>query len=300
MYVARKGREADWIPRLPCPLPRLVALTLGLALAGSAAAAAHDMWIEPSGFAQPVGGRISVKLRVGQQFDGDPLPRDPQRIVRFAALSPGGEAPIPGVPGTDPAGYLALPSPGLYLLVYRSNHDAVELDADKFEKYLGEEGLEKVLALRAQRHESSQPVKEIFSRCAKSLVSVGAGGLPGGSGVHGVFDHVLGLPLELVPESNPYALAAGGQLPVTLLFDGKPLANAKVTAIPKGHAAEQVSARTDGKGKARLPLARGGVWLVKAVNMMAAPAASGAQWESWWASLTFELPAALPGGAQRH
>ena len=33
-----------------------------------------------------------------------------------------------------------------------------------------------------------------------------------------------------------------------------------------------------------------GVWLVKAVHMVPAPAASGADWESLWASLTFEVP----------
>ena len=225
------------------------------------------------------------------------MPRDAQRIVRFAAISPTGETAIPGVDGTDPAGYLLLAAPGLVQLVYRSNHDSVVLDADKFQKYLGEEGLDKILALRAQRHESALPVKEIFSRCAKSLIEVGAAaGARGATAAAGTgFDRVLGLPFELVPEKNPYALTPGKELPVTLLFDGKPLANAKVTAIQKGRAAEQVSARTDSQGKARLPLARGGIWLIKSVNMVPAPAGSGAQWESYWASLTFELPAGAPG-----
>ena len=35
---------------------------------------------------------------------------------------------------------------------------------------------------------------------------------------------------------------------------------------------------------------RAGVWLVKAVHMAPAPAESGAEWESLWASLTFEVP----------
>ncbi len=217
------------------------------------------------------------------------MPRDPQRIVRFAAIGPAGETPIPGVAGTDPAGYLLVSAPGLYQLVYRSNHDTVELDAAKFERYLAEEGLERILALRAERRESASPAREIFSRCAKSLIAVG-GAPAGGAGRAAGADHVLGLPFELVPGENPYALAAGRELPLTLLFDGRPLAGAKVTAIPKGHPGEQVSARTDGQGRARLPLGRGGLWLVKSVHMLPAPAGSGAQWESWWASLTFELP----------
>ena len=36
--------------------------------------------------------------------------------------------------------------------------------------------------------------------------------------------------------------------------------------------------------------AKPGAWLVKSVHMVPAPAKSGADWESLWASLTFELP----------
>jgi hypothetical protein len=36
-------------------------------------------------------------------------------------------------------------------------------------------------------------------------------------------------------------------------------------------------------------LPQDGMWLVKAVHMIEAPAGSGAQWASFWASLTFEL-----------
>ena len=38
-----------------------------------------------------------------------------------------------------------------------------------------------------------------------------------------------------------------------------------------------------------LAAAGGGLWLVKAVHMIPAPAGTGAQWTSFWASLTFEL-----------
>jgi hypothetical protein len=52
----------------------------------------------------------------------------------------------------------------------------------------------------------------------------------------------------------------------------------------------KVSARTVG-GRASLVLDRPGLWLVKVVHMVPAPEGSGAEWESLWASLTFELPA---------
>ncbi|HEY8849582.1 MAG TPA: DUF4198 domain-containing protein, partial [Thermoanaerobaculia bacterium] len=73
-----------------------------------------------------------------------------------------------------------------------------------------------------------------------------------------------------------------------VLFEGKPVANAFVTAIHRDDPAARVSARSDASGRVTLSLPRSGVWLVKSVQMIAAPAGSNADWESLWASLTFE------------
>jgi uncharacterized GH25 family protein len=267
-------------------------LAFALALPCAASLWAHDLWIEPSAFMPAPGTRLAVRLFIGQLFQGDVFPRDPKYMVRFAVIGSGGEAPIPGVPDTDPAGFLVSGRPGLYELVYTSSHAAVELDAAKFEKYLAEEGLEQISAQRARGGRSAAKAREIYSRCAKSLIAVGE---DAGSG----HDRVLGLTLELIPELNPYTLAAGQDLPVRLLYRGRPLAGAKVAAVPKDQPGRQTSARTDAQGRVRLRLGSPGVWLVKAVHMIAAPPGSGADWESFWASLTFALPAhpLRPGGS---
>jgi uncharacterized GH25 family protein len=254
-------------------------LLLGFLLSGPVLA--HDFWIEPSTFRPAPGGRVAVRLRVGQNLLGDPVPREPQRIERFVAVDGKGETEVPGVSGMDPAGWLSPSSPGLLWIVYDSGHENVQLDAAKFDRYLGEEGLERIRKLRGAK---TTPVPEIYSRCAKSLLSVGSA--PGTG-----FDRVLGLELELVAEKNPYALKPGEELPLRLLYHGKPLDGALLVAIPKGAADAKVSARSDRRGRAALRLDRPGPWLVKAVHMVPAPAGSGAEWESLWASITFELPA---------
>jgi len=275
-----------------------LAFILALLCAGSLMA--HDLWIEPSAFMPAPGTRLAVRLFIGQLFQGDVFPRDPKYLVRFAVIGTGGEAPIPGVPDTDPAGFLVTGKAGLYLLVYTSSRAAVELPAAKFESYLAEEGLETISALRARRGQRAAPAKELYSRCAKSLIAVGGGSGPAPAGARaagagaGLAGRALGLTLELIPEQDPYALAAGQELPVRLLYRGAPLAGAKVAALLKSQPSRQVAARTDGSGRVRLPLAGAGVWLVKAVHMIAAPPGSGADWESFWASLTFALPAAGP------
>jgi uncharacterized GH25 family protein len=245
---------------------------------------AHNFWIEPSTFTPAPGQRLAVRLRVGIELNGDPVPRDPSLMKRFIAAGPSGDAPVPGVDNTEPAGFEAFTAPGLYTIVYDSGRSSVELDAAKFEDYLKEEGLDKISARRAREGKSATPAKEVFSRCAKALLAVGNGG--GGSG----WDRVFNQRLELVAEKNPYTLKGSGELPVHLLYEGKPLAGALVMALQRGRP-DKVTARTDGKGRVILKLDRPGFWLIKAVQMIPAPADAGADWESFWASLTFALPA---------
>lgn len=244
---------------------------------------AHDFWIEPSTFHPEVGATVGIALRVGENFHGDPVPRMPGRIRRFVLVSPSGETPVEGVDSQDPAGVARISGPGVQVVGYRSNPSRVDLEAEKFEQYLKEEGLEAIVAERARRGESAKPSREIYSRCAKALLAAG----PGAKGGQ---DRELGFTLELVAEKNPYASRAGAPFPVRLTYRGAPLPGALVVALNRDAPEKRLSARTDGEGRVSLALARSGAWLVKAVHMVPAPADSGADWESLWASLTFEVP----------
>jgi uncharacterized GH25 family protein len=61
----------------------------------------------------------------------------------------------------------------------------------------------------------------------------------------------------------------------------------------------KITARTDSKGHVTLRLPQDGIWLIKAVHMVAAPAGSDADWASFWASLTFELKSSSIGVAAK-
>jgi len=258
-----------------------VFLVFASGLTSASALRAHDLWIEPSSFRPAESQLFAVRLRQGEGFRGEPVARNEKRIERFAAVGPGGEIPLNGTEGADPAGFAVLAAPGTWILVYDNNHARIELEGPKFEAYLAEEGLERVSRLRADRGQTAAPGREAYSRCAKSLVRVGNGSEDG-------YDRVLGLPLELVPQASPTGLPADGELPVLLLFQGKPLAGALVVAFPKAAPEARVSGRTGDDGRVRLRLDRPGDWLVKAVHMEPAAADSGADWESFWASLTFQ------------
>lgn len=246
---------------------------------------AHDFWIEPSTFQPAVGSTVVVRLAVGQRFRGDALPRNPALIARFVLVSDAGETLVGGRAADEPAGTVRVEQPGLQLIAYRSLNSQVSLEAAKFEDYLKEEGLEAVIEARAKRGESQKPSREVFSRAAKSLLAAGGSGTTG-------YDRVLGLTLELVPERNPYAMKEGEDLPVRILYEGKPLAGALVVAIAHDDREKKIAQRSDRNGRVTLRLPKRGAWLVKAVHMVPAAGDPSTDWQSIWASLTFEIPAA--------
>jgi len=250
-------------------MKRLAALALLLA----SPAAAHDFWIEPSTFHPAAGERITVSFRVGQQLLGDPVARAPELIDRFFIRGNLDERPVVGRGGMEPAGIAFVSGPGLHWIGYQSNASPLTLDAKKFAEYLRDEGLPTV-PLGPER----------FYRCAKALLDT-----PGDSAK--VLETPLGFTLELVPRKNPYT---SRDVPITLLFRGKPVANALVIALSKDDPGSAVRVRTDKRGRATVRIAHPGFWLIKAVHMEPAPKGTGSMWESWWASMTFETRAGTP------
>jgi hypothetical protein len=259
--------------------PRTALTLVAIALVG-APLMAHDMWIEPTTFVPQSGDIVGVKLRVGQDLIGDPIPRDPALVNQFIVEDATGRKPVVGRDGADPAGFVRAAEPGVLVIGYRSNASRVDVPAETFNRYLKEEGLDAVAALRASRNEIGAVGHELFSRCAKSLV---LSGLP--NDAQG--DRSLGFTLELVAERNPYTLKAGTDLPVRLTYEHRPLAGTLVVAMNRRNPSEKISARTDREGRVRLRIRPGGMWLIKAVHMIPAPAGSSAEWMSFWASLTF-------------
>ena len=242
---------------------------------------AHDFWIEPESFRPAIGRKVPVHLYVGMDFKGDPAPYIPEWFERYVYVNAQGEKPVPGLPGDDPAGTVPITAAGLTVIGYRSTKFSVSFDtAEEFEKYLIKEGLERNLALLNKGQPSQGKITENYSRCAKALVMNGTAATPA--------DRVLGFRIELVAEKSPYA--GTGPVPFRLLYENRPLAGALVVAFNKATPLDKLKARTDPDGRVIFDIKRRGTWLVTAVHMIPAPRGSEAQWESIWASLSFERP----------
>lgn len=259
---------------------------LAVLLAASALCEGHDFWIQTAQRRAPAGILLGVQLKVGEGFSGRLLPRDPERFSSFQISGPAGTEDLRGRDGDTTAGYARLDRPGDYVIGYRSRPVSNVTEAGKFESYLREMGLESIIEARASRRQSGAPGREVYSRCAKSIVRVG-------EGADGGYRRLLGQTLEIVPRSDPFDASADG-LFFTLLYEGRPAAGILVSVITKEHPASRDTVRTDAEGNGRLPLRDGGLYLVEAVRMGPAPAGSRADWVSIWASLTFERRPTMP------
>jgi len=244
---------------------------------------AHDFWIEPESFRPKPGTRVPITLYVGQNFAGESIPHFPDRIVRFVSAGPAGEQAIAGVLGDDPAGTIVATAGGLYIIALYTRPGEGIFDSDEqCDHDLRADGLERNLALHQMRAQHGQKIRETYFRCAKSLIAAGTPGARDG-------DYALGLPLELIAETNPYRLDKSRKLKLRLLYQGQPLDGALVVLSNKSAPLAKLKARTDRDGRVEVTLPQRGVWLATAVHMIPAPRLAAEDWNSLWASLTFKL-----------
>lgn len=220
-------------------------------------ARAHDFWIEPATFRPSGGETLYLSLRVGENFAGDAVPRSASRIQSFVVRDANGERAVGGVENVDPAGMITagkLPA----VVGYHSNFADVELPRTKFESYLRDEGLDNRIKVRTDGMQ-----RERYARFAKTI---------------------LGTALDTKPFGWRFELVPVGAASFRALYERKPLAGTLVFALSRD--GKKLSARTDKDGLVKFDLTKG-EWLVKTVHMTPAPATSGYQWESLWASITF-------------
>lgn len=221
-------------------------------------ARAHDFWIEPSTFRPEAGESFTAALRVGENFEGDPVPRRGARIESFVVRTASGEQPVNGFESQDPAGFVKLDEAGTAVIAYRGKPTPHELPSAKFKQFLNEEGITGITPTSAKQ-------RERFYRFAKTIVGP----------TSPIAERPFGWRFELVPSGSRFQL----------LFEGKPLSGALVTAISP--AGKRLTARTDTNGSVALNLGKG-VWLIKSTHVLPAAKGSDFDWESLWASLTFE------------
>jgi len=259
---------------------------LFLALTCSTPAWAHDFWLQPLRYKIAPGAADPMTIQVGHAQFRTRWSGDLERVVQFEAIGPGDRSDLRTAlkPNPERDAVLTFASPGVQMLVFQSNHAKSNLPSIRFNDYLKAEGLTPALDLRARTKTMDSPGREIYSRCAKALIAVGA---PNPQTQRQVTKPV-GLPLEIVPLRDPYDLGVGQQLPVQVLYQGRPLPGATVMLTSLEFDGQALETKlSDPSGKATFFVPHVGTWLVNVLWTQPLQGDPDADFDTTFSSLTF-------------
>jgi uncharacterized GH25 family protein len=265
--------------------PRMALLSIVLMCSQ---AAAHDFWLQPSEYWIDPNTIVAMTLQVGHGPFRQRSPIPAQRITRFQAVGPDGSTtemtPRLHIGQPDEDGDLRFENAGVYVLVLQTDDRAqTHLPSIRFNDYLKAEGLTPALEQRARLHQTDADASERYSRCAKSLVRV-----RGSSAAGRQATAPLGLPLEIVPEVNPYQSPRAASLPIRVLYFGQPLSGALVKLTHLEHDAEPVEVHlTDGEGHAQFMMPESGTWLLNVIWTKVSGPSDETDFETVFSSLSF-------------
>jgi uncharacterized GH25 family protein len=266
--------------RFCSPFAVILSAALGV---GSGAATAHEFWIDPVSYTPAVGTTVPIVFRIGSDFHGDTFPYIRALDQHFTVTDTSGTKKPETLDGDDPATEVKFTMKGLTIIAHQRGQEDVQFKTmAAFEENLREEGLEPLIDEHKKAGKPTADIRELYTRYAKALVQVG-----GGTGN----DKALGLPYELVAESDPYVHPKGQPFTVRFLRDGKPMAGALVKCFqrdkPDSTAPKPQEIRTDAEGRAACDISQGGEHMISTVHMVSGTAADKADWISHWATLSF-------------
>ena len=284
--------------RVTVTLATLAVLTVVVVTAVSA----HTLFLKLDSFFLEPNSTGMVAL-INGDFDNSENAVTRDRMLDVSVVGPGGVVHPPESAWRDSAVFHYSPDsvdtalltfdtgdPGTYLIGVSTAARVFDLTAEEFNEYLVHDGIVDVIEQRTATGKTNDDATERYSKHVKALVQVG-------DTRSGQWAHELGYPVEFMPLSNPYELGVGDELQVRFLRAGEPVANQLVYANYEDHHGhdeagehmEAVTTRTNADGVATIPLSGTGRWYVRTIHMVETTDEADVDYESNWATLTFQV-----------
>lgn len=242
---------------------------------------AHEFWLNPEKFFYQKGDKATVFLQVGENFEGMPWKGKITRLSLFAPMKD--DSLSTHIDTLKRSVSVLLTNEGTNILVLQNKPSRIELDAEKFNAYLKEDGLDEILEYRKKNGLENTAGREIYERCAKLLLKVGK--LQDKN-----FSRNTNLPLEIIPLNNPYS-GKFGKMKKTyfnIKFQGKPAPNLTVRFWQKvGKELIKQEAKTSAGGEVAFEFTPKGKIMISCVKMTQHDKPAEADWHSYWGSLVF-------------
>jgi len=271
------------------PVRSVLALLLFLPALGFA----HDLWILPGKYRLRVDEVTRVFVNNGDVFPESLTLLAEHRLSEVLSVSSAGELPISEfrVDGKSLTFDFGSAAPGAHVIALGTRPRTVRMNGADFEEYLAEEGLSQVAAIRKELGQSGAPAVERYTKWAKAVVDVGEE-----SGAGGDWSVTAGQTFEIVPLDHPNRVSPGGSLRLRVLLDGEPLAGVGIVGSRASGAVREIVSSTDERGEAEVKVTAPGRWHVRAIHMIRIENDPEVSWESYWATLTFDVQSTAGSG----
>ena len=275
-------------------------LLLSVVCIVSMIASAHEFWLSPQKFFYSIRETAQIRFSVGENFIGQNWSGSRLKIRALLHYSPTDSiTDLSARLSENPGDSLALPLPeaGTHMVTFHSTNSFIQLEPEKFNAYLKEDGLDNIIFYRNAHNQTAEAGKEYYQRSVKTILQVG-------DPLTDACTKPTSLPLDIIPEMNPYTIPSRlmkqGLLKVRfrVLFLGKPLENAlvKVWYHLPNKSVQMNEYRADKKGWITT-LRHPGPFMVSCVHMEPNKSDTLASWQSYWGSLSFEYSQFFPGSA---
>jgi uncharacterized GH25 family protein len=250
-------------------------------------ASAHDCWLQPQSFSLLPGAMLIVRLLLGHALSVESeMSLEKSKTNRFALFTPDREKNLlPDLPGGITPVLETVPeADGPGLIAMDRGFNTISLSDEVFSTYLQEEHLYDIVRQREEMGKREME-RERYARCMKTLFRVGE------SPDNPMGGMITGQRLEILILENLKTCGIRGEIPVRILFDGRPLKDRWITAhrLDATGRLHTFSSVTDYQGKTVVPAAAPGIWLIKLVYLTPSSGIIDVDWESYWASCTFAL-----------
>ena len=231
------------------------------------AAHAHNLWLNPSDYFPKVGTTVDIGIGWGHKYPANRVDQEVKdgRVETITAVAPDGKTT--DLSKVSAALYqLKIDKPGAWLITaqIKPGFFTTTPEGRKW----------------GNKKEIANPIK-----CTNFFIQAKAVLIAGDSDKN--LSNKAGQRLEIIPLTNLHQIKGGGALSIQLLFDGKPLPDAKVRATYAGFEADDIAphqaaaktkekkmdkkghyrhfpveTHTDAQGKALLQMKKPGYWMV--------------------------------------
>jgi uncharacterized GH25 family protein len=241
---------------------------------------AHDTWIAPNRFVAARGDTIELQMTSGMEFPKLDTAIKPDRVARAMIRLGGHTSRIAARSAEHSLAFAArLRANGVATIAVELAPKSIELTPAQVTEYFDEIGADAELRRQWNDRPEAKRWREIYTKHAKTFVRVGR--------ADDSWKEPSGLSLEFIPLRDPTSLRVGGTLPVRLLENGKPLADFPVGVVPEADSQGTIL-KTDGDGRASIPLPRSGRYLLRATHLRPGQRAD-ADWISNFTTLTVNV-----------